>query len=245
LRSRALTFTALAVTHALWTANFGLVDLIDGLTGFVDQSRNQVLDAGWGALFGVVLPAGLLAQLRRPEARIAGLQQIGVAVVALAAAATAGGEWRYLALVAGLSVALAGVLALHPARASFLHRGDSIRPRLAVLAAVAAVPCLVYAARMVAAQRRNDPPLDAVSNGLHHWTAMAAVALTAVLLVALAALGTRGWRIPALSAALGMLALGVAGLSASSAAGGVGRGWACAAIAWAVAVGAAARLEVR
>jgi hypothetical protein len=53
----------------------GLIDLIDGYTGFVDQARNQVLDAGWGLVFGVILPIGLLAQLRRPERRIAGIQQ--------------------------------------------------------------------------------------------------------------------------------------------------------------------------
>ena len=82
--SRAMTRTssmkavALVVALASLTINFGLIDLIDGYTGFVDQARNQVLDAGWGLVFGVVLPIGLLAQLRRPERRIAGIQQTGI-----------------------------------------------------------------------------------------------------------------------------------------------------------------------
>jgi hypothetical protein len=73
---------SLLVALASLTINFGLIDLVDGYTGYIDQARNQVLDAGWGLVFGVVLPLDLLAQLRRPERRIAGIQQ--TAVVALA-----------------------------------------------------------------------------------------------------------------------------------------------------------------
>ena len=58
---------ALVVALASLTINFGLIDLIDGYTGYVDQARNQVLDAGWGLVFGVIVPVGLLAQLRRPQ----------------------------------------------------------------------------------------------------------------------------------------------------------------------------------
>jgi hypothetical protein len=89
---------ALAVVVALasLTINFGLIDLIDGYTGFVDQARNQVLDPGWGLVFGVILPIALLAQLRRPERRIAGIQQTGTVALALAAAALLGQAWWYL-----------------------------------------------------------------------------------------------------------------------------------------------------
>ena len=54
---------AVVVALASLTINFGLIDLIDGYTGFIDQARNQVLDAGWGLVFGVILPVALLAQL--------------------------------------------------------------------------------------------------------------------------------------------------------------------------------------
>ena len=97
-RSRALFVAALVLALALLTLNFGLIDLIDGFTGIVDQSRNVVLDAGWGAIFGVVLPLGLLAQLRRAWQRIAGLQQTALVAVVLAGAGVAGGALWYLAL---------------------------------------------------------------------------------------------------------------------------------------------------
>jgi MFS family permease len=246
-RRRGLASTALFLTLTLWTLNFGLIDLIDGFTGFVDQSRNQVLDAGWGALFGIMLPLGLLAQIRRPERSIAGLQQTGVILVAIALAAVAATEWWYLALVAVLATAFGVLLVLHPARHAVGHRTGSFKVLLALLASVAAVPCLVYANRMASAQRRNLPPLDGETNGLHHWTAMAALGLAVVFLMLLAALGTEGWHIPAWSAALGATAWGfscVAG-SGPSAAASEGRNWGYAAIAWAIAVIAAVVSEAR
>ncbi|MFL5954353.1 MAG: hypothetical protein ACJ76I_09630 [Gaiellaceae bacterium] len=244
---RRLGIAAVLLTVGLWTLNFGLIDLLDGFTGFVDQSRNQVLDAGWGAVFGILLPLGLLAQVRRPIRRIAGLQQMALVLLALVIAALGAEEWRYFGLVAAVAFALAILLALHPARDEFLNARGRAKPTLALAAAVAAAPCLVYTARMTSAQRRHLPPLDAVTNGLDHWTAMAALALSVLLLVLLASLGTRGWRIPAWSAALAAAAWGTSSLTAPEAhpAGGAGRGWAYAAIGWAIAVGACALLEAR
>ena len=232
---------ALVVALASLTINFGLIDLIDGYTGFVDQARNQVLDAGWGLVFGVVLPIGLLAQLRRPERRIAGIQQTGIVALALAVAAVIGEAWSYLALAAGIAAACAVLLALHPARRTFLRRGPRLEPVMLALAALAAVPSLVYAGRMASAQRRDLPPADAVSNGLHHWTVMTALGLLVLLLVLLAGLRTAGWRIPAFSASIAAGGWAISCLLApASAAGSEGHGWAWAALAWAVVLLAAA-----
>lgn len=230
-----LKMVALVVALASLTINFGLIDLIDGYTGYIDQARNQVLDAGWGLVFGVILPLGLLAQLRRPERRIAGIQQAAVVAFALAAAGVAGEEWRYGALAAGLAGLCAVLVALHPARASFRARGQRLEPVMLALAAVATVPSLVYAWRMASAQRRDLPPADAVSNGLHHWLVMTALALLVLLLVLLAALRTMGWRIPAISASIGAAGWAISCLLASeSAAGSEGHAWAWAVISWAV-----------
>ena len=138
--SRTSWMKALAVLVAVasLTVNFGLVDLIDGYIGFVDQARNQVLDAGWGLVFGVILPIGLLSQLRRPERRIAGIQQTGIVALALALAAVLGGAWSYLALAAGIAGACAVLLALHPARGTFLARGRRLEPAMLALATVGA-----------------------------------------------------------------------------------------------------------
>ena len=223
------------VALASLTINFGLIDLIDGYTGYIDQARNQVLDAGWGLVFGVILPLGLLAQLRRPERRIAGIQQTAVVAFALAAAGVAGEEWRYGAFAAGLAGLCAVLVALHPARASFRARGERVEPVMLALAAVAAVPSLVYAWRMASAQRRDLPPADAVSNGLHHWLVMTALALSVLLLVLLAALRTMGWRIPAISASIGAGGWAISCLLAQeSAVGSEGHAWAWAVIGWAV-----------
>src|SRR4051812_24492045 len=225
---------ALVFAVASFTINFGLIDLIDGFTGYVDQARNQVLDVGWGVVFGLVFPIGLLSQLRRPEQRIAGVQQTAVVALALALAAAAGQSGRYFALAGGIAVAPAVLLALPPARGPFLTRGRLQRAMLA-LAAVGAGPALAYAWRMASAQRRDLPPADAVSNGLHHWTVMAALALVVLLLVVLSALRTSGWRIPAISASIAAGAWAISCLLApAAAAGSEGHAWAWVVLAWAV-----------
>ena len=122
-RTTGLKVVALVVAFASLTINFGLIDFVDGFTGYVDQARNQVLDVGWGAVFGVILPLGLLSQLRRPERRIAGIQQTALVAAALAIAGAAGRAGWYFALAGGIAVASAVLLALHPARQTFLARG--------------------------------------------------------------------------------------------------------------------------
>jgi len=234
-RTTWLKVTALVVAFASLTVNFGLIDLVDGFTGYVDQARNQVLDVGWGAVFGVILPLGLLSQLRRPERRIAAIQQTAVVALALALAAVAGENWWYLALAGGVAVASAVLLALHPARQTFFTRGRQLELMMLCLAAVAAIPSLVYAWRMASAQRRDLPPADAVSNGLHHWTVMTTLALLVLFLVLLAAARTSGWRIPALSASSAAGAWAISCLLApTSAAGSEGHAWAWAALVWAI-----------
>jgi hypothetical protein len=240
-RTTWLKGLALLFALASLTINFGLIDLVDGFTGYVDQARNQILDVGWGAVFGVILPLGLLSQLHRPERRIAGIQQTAVVASALALAGAVGQREWYLALAGGIAVASTVLLALHPARHTFLSRGLGLEPGMLALAAVAAGPALVYAWRMASAQRRDLPPADAVSNGLHHWTVMTALALLVLVLTLLAAARTPGWRIPALSASLGAGAWAISCLLApASAAGSEGHAWAWAALAWALATLAAA-----
>lgn len=244
VQRKASALIAFLLAVAFVTINFGWIDLADGFTGFVDKQRNPVLDVGWGALFGIVIPIGLLSQLRHPERRIAGLQQCALVAGAVAVAGIAGEAWGYLVLAGGLAGAVALLVALHPARRTFLRRGRIVGPLLLV-ACAAVLPCLVYASRMASAQRRHLPPADAVSNGLHHWTVLAALALTVPLLAGLAALGTAGWRIPSWSAALASLAWGVSCLRYPNAAGAEGRAWALAAVTWGLAAVVVTEVEAR
>src|SRR3954447_7915828 len=101
-RTMWLKAVAILLSVASITINFGLIDLVDGFTGYIDQARNQVLDVGWGAVFGVILPLGLLSQLRRPEQRIAGLQQTALVAATLALAGALGQRWWYLAPALGI-----------------------------------------------------------------------------------------------------------------------------------------------
>jgi len=244
---RLLASGALILSLGFWIVGYGLIDLIDGFTGFVDQSRNQVLDAGWGAMFGIVLPLGLLAQVRRATRGIAALQQIGVVLVALTAATLAAADWRYLTLIALLGSVLAIMLVLHPERRTFLRRGRLLKPQLALLAGIAAIPCLLGARDSTAARRNGLGPVDAQTHGFQHWTVMTALALAVLLLVLLAALGTSGWRLPAWSASAAAATWGIAALCGSgrAAAGSYGSFWACCALAWAAAVAAVAQVELR
>jgi hypothetical protein len=240
-RTTWLKGVAILVALASLTINFGLIDLVDGFTGYVDQARNQVLDVGWGAVFGLILPLGLVSQLRRPELRIAGIQQTVLVASTLALAGAAGQRGWYFAPAGAIAAASAVLIALHPARQTFLVWGRHPEPMMLALATVAAGPSLVYAWRMASAQRHDRPPADAVSNGLHHWTVMTTLALLALLLMLLAAARTSGWRIPAFSASLAAGAWAISCLLAPmSAAGSEGHAWAWATLVWAVVVFAAA-----
>jgi len=116
-------------------------------TGYVDQARNQILDVGWGAVFGVILPLGLLTQLRRPERRSAGIQQTAVVALALALAVLLvrnGGTWRSRAESPASRPSCSRCI-----RAPDVPRaGAALEPMMLALAAVAAVPSLSYAWRM-------------------------------------------------------------------------------------------------
>ncbi len=211
--SRVYRVVAIFGAAASLLINFGIVDLIDGLTGAFTDDTTWVLDTGWGALFAVLIPVGLLASLRT----VAGVQQIALITVAIAVAAVAGEAWRWFSFVA----ILAAFVALSPQRSAAVR----FRPSWP-LAAIAVVPCGIYAERAASAQRRHAPPSDAVSNGFHHWTVLAALAIA----VALLALGPT---LLALSASLATALWAAACLLHPSADGSEGRGWAIAALGWA------------
>src|SRR4029078_6071585 len=103
------------------------------------------------------------------------------------------------------------------------------------LAPCAPVPPLVRAGRRARAQGEDLPPADAVSNGLHHWSVMTALALLVPLLVLLAAARTRGWSIPAISGSVAAGGWAISCLLApDSPAGSEGHPWGWAVLVWAV-----------
>ena len=211
--SRLYGVVAILGALASLLPNFGIIDLLDGLTGAFTDDTAWVLDVAWGALFGVLIPVALFASLKRE----AGAQQLSIVTAAVAVAAVAGEAWRWLIPVA----VLVAILALRP--------GRLVVPRLGPvwpLAALAVIPCAVYAGRAASAQRRHAPPSGAVSNGLHHWTGLAALAIA----VALLAFGSR---LLVFSAAAGAALWAVACVLHPNADGSEGRTWAVVVLVWA------------
>jgi hypothetical protein len=193
-----------------------------------------MLEAGWGIVFGVLLPIGLAAQFRRGGGPVAAVQQLLVVVVAMALAALLtlkAHEWLLVAFWAAVTAAIA---ALHPARAQLLARRGRPDPILAVVAGLAVVPAAIYAARMAANHRAGIPGDD--TNGFEHWTIQAALPIALVGLVALSALKTDGWRVPAVSAAVGAAVFGVLAIVDKGGRADVPTGWAAGALAWAIVV---------
>jgi hypothetical protein len=119
-------------------------------------------------VFGVLLPIGLAAQLRRGGGPIATVQQLAVITASLAIAtllALKAHEWLLVAFWAAVTAAIA---ALHPARRRLLARPRKPDPILAVVAALALVPAAIYAAQMAANHRAGLAGDE--TNSFEHWT---------------------------------------------------------------------------
>lgn len=230
-RTGSLAFRSLAVLLGLaaLVPGFGLIDLV---TPWIVREGGQVSDVGYGALAGILVGVGFLAQAGSPGRRIAAFQQVALTIPAYAVAGLLGRDRDFLPFTLVLTAAVVLTGALHPARSRILTRGR-LRPSLAVLALVAAGPLVLYALEMARNQRLNLPPVDA-HDGLNQWAALAAAALALALVAGLASIGTEGFAIPGFCAAAAAVAWGVAAAIYPSNPGAEGRAWALAAIVWGV-----------
>lgn len=244
-RARTAAFRTLVVVFALaaLVPGFGLADLTTPLNPRWDGG--YVAEVGYGALAGILLPVGFLAQLRSPERRIAGLQQIAAAVPAYAAAGLLGNDDDFLPFAVIVASAAAITVALHPARRRFVAR-VKVRPFLALLALALAVPAILYGYEVAGNQRDGVPPLALDSHGpLNSWAALAAAAFAVALVALLTSLGTGGFPIPGWSAGAAAAAWGLTALAHPNDPGNEGRGWASFAVVWAVVFVAAVERERR
>ena len=192
-------------------------------------------------LFGIILTTGLLVQLRRPEQKIAGVQQTLLVIPALVIGSAIASDSQNLVPALILLPAIGILLALHPAREEFFRRGAAPSRTLLAITVIAAVPLVAYALDM-GAQARDlaGPP-----HHVQRLSTMAAMALAIVLTGLLAALQTRGWRIPAWSAGTAAIVFGLASVAFPDQPGAAGRGWGGVAIAGGVLFIAVAEWEVR
>jgi hypothetical protein len=244
-RARTAAFRTLVVLFALTALvpGFGIADLTTPINP--RWHDGYVAEVGYGALAGILLPVGFLSQLRTPERRIAGLQQVAAAVPAYVGAGLLGGDDDFLPFAAIVAAATATALALHPARRRFLA-GAKFRPFLGLLAFAIAVPAVLYGLEAAANQRDGIPPLASDSHGpLNSWAALAAAAFAVALVALLTSLGTGGFSIPGWSAGAAVGVWGVVALAHPDNPGSEGRVWASLAVAWAVVFVAAVERERR
>jgi len=246
-RLRILAIVAGLFAFVFWLPSLALTDLVLGLlpAGSDAQSSHALGNVAYGLIGAVFVAPAFASQVRRPESKIAPLQQLAAVAIALACAALASGAHVGVVGAAIVLVPLSIVLALHPARREALRL---LRPRrrsrvLAVLALAAVVPALVYAWKMASNGRADLPPEDSYAYVPTVWSAATALAIATVLLAFTASLRSRGWQIPAACVAIAAFLFGTASIVNPEVPASGGRAWGAAAIAWSIAWAAAAIRE--
>ena len=226
-RRTAFFATAAALAALFGVVFFGLVELVLAWFQPREGVAGPVTDLGYGALIGIILTFGLLAQLQAPERKIAAMQQVALVIPALVLSSAL--AWDYQNLIPALILlpALGLLLALHPARSEFLARPAVVSAPLLALAGAGALPLGAYAFDVgEQARQLAGPP-----HHVQRLSTMAALAAAILLVGVLAALRTEGWRIPAWSAGAAIVLFGLASLSFPEHPGAAGRWWAGLAVA--------------
>jgi hypothetical protein len=229
-RSRRTAFailTGLVGVLAGFFPLFGLPLAVLAWFESTDGGIHRFHDLGWAALMGILLAAPALAQLRRPESKIAAMQQIAVVILGIVLGYTVSGLYADPVHVVVL-VILGTFIALHPAPGEFFRAHRPSLPLLAMML-LAAIPLLVYALDQAELQRTLSPGEPHWEG--EHWADMAKVALAIPLVGLVAALRAPGFRIPAWCAGAAAALLGTASIVYPDQASSFGRGWGTVAVA--------------
>ena len=188
---------------------------------------------------GLLLGGSLLICARRPESMIGPFWVAVASGVASTLAGVVSGDF-----VSGLwftaPIALAILIALHPARSSLL-RIEGIDVATAFLALVAVVPAVAFALTQAELQRNgfvSDPHVE-----FHHYSGMASYALSMPLAAFAAALRVPGRWIAVWIVGVTAAGLGLASLLLSDYPGAFRPAWAWLTLAWGVALVAVAQLR--
>jgi hypothetical protein len=222
-RGRTIAFAAVTGVFGVFTGLllFGLPLLVLGWFDTEDGGIHRFHSLSWGAFTGILLAVPALVQLRHAERKVAAFQGMGAALIAAVLGYVVSGEFAVFDF-AILVAMFAGVAWLHPARDELLRIGRPSFPLMAI-AAVAAVPLLVYALGQGDLQR-SAPGGDL--HALHdHYLDMARVAFGLVLVALVASLGGRGFRIPGWCAGGAAAFLGLAALTYPEHASSFGTAW--------------------
>jgi hypothetical protein len=220
-------------------AYYGLIDLSVVIIQDERFYDFYLVDAGWGLLYTVLVGFPLVMFAARPRAQLC-LQQlivVSTAILICALITPATGQLAPAVLLAVTGMVLSGLSGhgLVPIRGLSLH---GINKGMAVLAVVAAVSSLAYAATMIQAARVGHADDD--TWGLMHLPMQAAFALSVAGVTVLAVLADAAksawWQVPAWSAAASAAWLGLLSVAYPGHLGSLGRIGGVAAIAWGVAL---------
>jgi hypothetical protein len=228
------------VAGALGVAVIGLTLPFAVGTFFSDVDQIHRLHGVAGVFAsGLLLGGSLLICARRPESMIGPFWVAVASGVASTLAGVVSGDF-----VSGgwftAPIAVAILIALHPARSSLL-RIEGIDVPTAFLAMVAVVPAVAFALTQAELQRNgsvSDPHVE-----FHHYSGMASYALSLPLAAFAAALLVPGRRIAGWIVGVTGAGLGLASLLLSDYPGAFEAVWSWLTLAWGVALVAVAQLR--
>jgi len=218
-----------------WLPSLAVGDLVIGLLPASSASSHAAGNLAYGVVGAVLIAPAFATLTRRPERKIASLQQIALVVVALACAAVASGSGIGLAGAAVALVPLLVVLALHPGRRDVFRLPCRPSAPLLGLGVLAVVPALAYAWKTASNGRADLPPEDSYAYVPTVWSAATAMALAVILVASLAGLRPPGWRVSATCSGTAAFLFGIASIINPHIAASGGRGWGAAAITWSLA----------
>ena len=235
---RAIGRILACVFALVWLVpGFGAIDL----TVTWDPEWPQVLEAGWGVFFTFLVAAPFVLVAVRPGAARPAVVQLAVATAALAVSAPLANEAGVAALAAVLAVEtalVAGLLGL----GWDLRRARDVSVPLLALGAVGAGPWLAYAFQMWAANREARFDSD-VTNGVDHYSVQGALGLALAALPLLPGVRADLRRLVPACCGVAAAYLGLVSYAWPDAAGGFGRAWSVAAMAWGAVLVAAAAVD--
>lgn len=218
---------------------YGLIDLSVVILQDERFYDFYLVDAGWGLLYTVLVGFALVAFAVRPSATVY-LQQlivISAAILVCALITPASGQVAPAVLLAvtGMVLSVCSGNGLVPVRGLSVR---GLNKGMAVLAVIAAVCSVAYAAKMIQAARAGHSDDD--TWGLMHLPMQAAFAVSvagcAVLAMLADAAKSRGWQVPAWSAAMSAMWLGTLSIAYPRHLGSLGGTGGVAAIVWGVAL---------
>lgn len=233
-RGRLLRLLVILWAFALLTVpGLGLTDVI---TSLLPDGPGAMFVTAYAIVIGVIAPACLLAQLRRPQTKLPFLREtILIAVVFALTSALALHATDLLGTAVIGIVALTSVLA-HPMRRRTLEWKLHLDAPLALLAVTGAIGWLGFAVVTAAKQQNDQPPHEGFGLGPDSWDTLTLLGLVIALNALVSAASFWDRKVFASCAGAASILYGAASLSRAPLPGSLSSAWSGIVIAWGIAL---------